>query len=71
MSNLFFGFAIGWLVRSLVQWQDNYRLSKMIGEISDGMRKHKEKMAELGTKVSNTKETIKKAIEEVRARSNA
>lgn len=68
MSNLLIGFTIGWLVRSLLHWRDNYRLNKSMGEISDGMKKHKVRMDELNKRVSDTKETIKKTIEEVKAR---
>lgn len=70
MGKVILGVAIGWLLRSLLQWRANYRMSKTIGEIRDGMCKHKEKMTELGKKVSNTNEVIKEVIKEVRNQSN-
>ena len=48
MGYLLFGFCIGFLVRSLMQLRTNYRISKVIGEISDGMKRHKVHMDSLG-----------------------
>lgn len=56
MSNLIFGFIIGFLFRSLLQWRTNYRLGKMIDKISDGMNGAKVNMEKLEKCISDKKE---------------